>query len=457
MADVLVVDDERPVLDVVCRALKARGHRPVSSATAEGAIELARRVQPDVAVIDLRLGGAVDGLALFKLLRGRQPDLIGIMLTGFGTLHNALECGEAGFAEYLDKPFHGEKLLTAIEGALARLRPAGPISQEHGQSEPPTFDGMVGASPPMRALFERIVKVAPLQEPALILGETGTGKELVARSIHQRSPRRGGPFVPVTCPAVPSGLFENELFGHERGAFTDARDAKPGTFELARGGTVFLDEIGELPLDAQAKLLRVIEQHEVTRLGGGRAILIDVRIVAATNVDLEHAVSRHTFRADLYWRLNAITVRVPAMRDRGDDVGRIVDHFLGRLRLELARPGVELSGEARQILLAYSWPGNVREIEHVLRDAILGASGSVVEPQHLPLLRAASTGELPADGSGVRDGPTLRHVVAHEVERAERDAIQRTLADCGGNQTEAAKRLGIDPRTLYTKIRRYGL
>jgi DNA-binding NtrC family response regulator len=451
MADILVVDDELRVTDVICLALKAGGHRPTGTTTAGSAVELARRTKPDLAIIDLRLGGAVDGLALFKALKARQPDLIGIMLTAFGTFHSALECGEAGFAEYLAKPFDADELINGVDRALALRRPAPPSTEAVVPTERPSFDGMIGASPPMLALFERIVRIAPLNEPVLILGETGTGKELVARSIHKRSRRCIGPFVDVNCAAIPATLFEAEFFGHERGAFTDAKEAKPGKFEQAHRGTLFLDEIGDLPTDIQAKLLRIMEHGEVTRLGGRRAIPIDVRIVAATNADLASHVERGKFRRDLYWRLHGISLALPPLRERGEDLRLLVEYVLPRLARDLGTLIKTLTEDAFRELGARHWAGNVRELQHVLREALLSARGPTVEVQDLRVTAQGPSGRG-GDRFELPEGLTLEEGRS----QIERQMIEQALSrhDSAG---AAAKALGIDPKTLYERRRRYGL
>jgi transcriptional regulator with GAF, ATPase, and Fis domain len=299
-----------------------------------------------------------------------------------------------------------------------------------------------------------------LDHPVLIQGETGTGKELVARSIHGRSSRREGPFVPDNCAAVPPDLFESAFFGHERGAFTGAVESVPGYFEQARGGTLFLDEIGDLRLDAQAKFLRVIDFREVRRLGGTRAIRVDARVVAATNVDLEDAVRRGVFREDLFWRLRAFMLRLPPVRERGEDIGRLIDATLAKLRMELGLAHIGISDAARAVLLTHPWRGNVREVESVLRCAALLSGSGAIESPHLELAGSAEGAGSPEPGfsaSLLPEGSKLSAFLASEKSRVERILIEAALKSSSGVRSVAAAKLGLDPRTLYTKMRQYDL
>jgi len=372
VAVILVVDDEAQVLDLVCTALTRAGHHAVAATTGQEAVDLAPRIRPALLLLDLKLADpAMDGLAVFTRIRADLPGVIGVMMTGFGTLPHACESGRAGIAAYIAKPFVPDELLAVVNGALAKHgRPPARAPDEPPDDMPTAaaFDSMIGASEAMQHVFRWIVRSAPLDVPVLICGETGTGKELVARSIHRRSARADGPFVDVNCSAVPTTLFESEFFGHERGAFTDAREAKPGFFERAHGGTLFLDEVGDLALEAQAKLLRVIDQGEVLPLGARRPTPIDVRIVAATNVDLVAAIARETFRKDLYWRLNGFSVRLPPVRERAGDVALLIDEVFERTRVALRRPDVRLLPGARQALLDHDWPRRAFRLHLPARD-----------------------------------------------------------------------------------------
>ncbi|HKW02686.1 MAG TPA: sigma-54 dependent transcriptional regulator [Vicinamibacterales bacterium] len=452
MAVVLVVDDEQAVLDSVCNSLRRRSHRPVASATAERAIDLARRIAPELAVVDLRLAGPMDGMALFKVLKTEQPSLLGIMVTGFASFRTAFECGQGGFADYLAKPFSPEDLLTSVDGVLSMYRrPTHPPAD----SQSAEFDGMVGRSPSMLALFDRILRVAPLDEPVLILGETGTGKELVARSIHRRSKRSAGPFIAVNCAAIPGPLFESEFFGHERGAFTDAKEAKPGRFEQAHRGTLFLDEVADLSLDAQAKLLRVMDGGEIARLGARRQIVVDVRVLAATNAPLADVVERGAFRRDLYWRLDGMSIAVPPLRERTGDLRLLAGHFFPQLAKSSSATARFLSSGALQELEQRAWSGNVRELQHVLREVVLSCPRLTVEAGDLPASDTRRISATTGDAS-VTDGLSLQAAVEQTRAEVERRMIREALARYGSVR-KTAEALGIDPKTLYEKRLRYGL
>ena len=306
----------------------------------------------------------------------------------------------------------------------------------------------------MKEVFRIMTRVSANEGTVLVLGESGTGKELVARAIHRRSARAGGPFVAVNCSAIPATLIESEFFGTERGAFTDARESRPGRFELARQGTLFLDEVGDLPLEAQAKLLRALQEKEITRLGGRRTVPIDVRVIAATNKDLHGEVDAGRFRQDLYFRLDVLSLRLPPLRERGEDVGILIDHFLADLGREGGASELPLSAEARRLLLAYDWPGNVRELENVLRRALVVSDGSAIRAIDLPA-RLRGAAETSPEAAGEQS--SLATMVARTVERVERALIQTALAACRGNRSAAADQLGINRKTLFNKMRQYGL
>ena len=333
------------------------------------------------------------------------------------------------------------------------------LASGHSSDHPALFEGMVGASPIMSDVFHAIVDAARLADPVLIEGETGTGKELVASAIHARSSRRG-PFVDVNCAAVPPTLFESEFLGHERGSFTGAYDRRRGHFEVADGGTLFLDEVGEWPLEMQPKLLRILDGKPFTRLGGHDHICVDVRVVAATNVDVESAVRRGAFREDLYWRLRALRIVVPPVRCRGADILRLIDFLWVRLGAQLNQPASSLSPAARAILAAHSWPGNVREIEHRLRAAIRAARGGSVSPIHLGDLGHAITlsrTTVPPPDDKLLPGENIGSWLAGVTRDAERTALTAALASADGNRSIAARRLGVNRKTLYKMMRRHGI
>jgi DNA-binding NtrC family response regulator len=434
--------------------LSDQGHETAEAQTGETAIELASRAPFDLALVDLSLPG-VDGLTTFKSMRDSDPKLAAIVMTAFGTIRSAVEAMRAGAFDYLTKPFDNDELLIAVKRALEVRALSEEVETLRAElNRTYGFDEIIGISRPMQEIFRLMAKMAGSDATVLILGESGTGKELVARAIHQRSARTRGPFVAVNCSAIPATLVESEFFGHERGAFTDAKEARPGKFELAHGGTLFLDEVGDLPIEAQAKLLRVLEQREVMRLGGRKAIAVDVRVVAATNKNLDTAVSRAEFREDLFWRLNVLSVRLPPLRERGEDLPLLIDHLFERLKQEMDVRVTTMAPDARRLLLAHDWPGNVRELQNTMRRALILADGETLQARDLPL-RIRGSAVNAASGSG--DALTLADAVGRATQRIERQLIQATLLEHDGNQSTAAEVLGINRRTLYTKMRLYGL
>ena len=446
MRVVLVVDDEPGVVDIVCAAVRQAGHRPEAAVNGHQAIKVAARVRPDLALLDHRLPDT-DGLTVFRRLRQETPGLIGLMLTGYGSVPHAVESLHAGMADYLEKPFRADAVIDRLQALLG--------DGEAESTGADGFDGMIGQSAAMQQVFARIVRVAPSDSPVLILGETGTGKELVARSVHKRSRRSRGPFVDVNCPAVPTSLFEAELFGHERGAFTDAREQRSGCFEQAAHGTLFLDEVGDLALDAQAKLLRALDTKEIRRLGGRSSLPIDVRIVAATNVPLDEAVLRGAFRADLFWRLNALSIQLPPLRERREDVLPIVTRLLPQLAHELRLPHDGISDAAMSVLCGHNWPGNIRELTHYLRQALVAAAGGRIGEDHLParLRRQSDLGITELVRPSDRNLPDALAAVSAMLERRWIEEALRSHPTL----TAAARALGIDVKTLYERRSRHGL
>jgi DNA-binding NtrC family response regulator len=395
----------------------------------------------------------MSGLETLKTLRDRDPNVMCIMITAFGTIRSAIDATRSGAFDYLTKPFDNDELLVAVDRALDNRRLTGELTLLRAELETRYgFNDIVGISPSMREVFREMAHIAPTQATVLILGESGTGKELVARAIHRQSARSKGPFLAVNCSAIPSTLVEAEFFGAERGAYTDAKESRPGRFEQAHGGTLFLDEVGDLPLEAQAKLLRVLQEREVTRLGSGRSIKVDVRVLAATNKNLRTAVTKGLFREDLLYRLDVLTLNLPPLRDRGSDVSLLVDHLVDRLCRELGVAAKTVSPEAQRLLLTYDWPGNIRELENTLRRAIVLAEDSVICGHDLPgRIRGA------AEQEPFNPAATLAQVVEGVVARVERGMIQATLAEMGGSRVQTAERLGINRKTLFKKLKLYGL
>jgi two-component system response regulator AtoC len=448
-ATVLIVDDEPRLRRVLEMLLVDQGHRVVSAATlAEGRRALAEE-QVDVALIDLMLPDG-SGLDLLRGIQEASPDLPAVVMTAFGTIETAVEAMQLGARTYLVKPFDSAQVETVIARALEWRRSR---RNEYLLKDQATrgLAGFIGQTPVMQAVFDLVARVAPTAAPVLLLGETGTGKELAARAVHAASGRDDALFVALNCAAIPAALLEAELFGVMRGAFTGAHADREGKFELADGGTLFLDEIGDLPLEMQAKLLRVIEQGIVERIGGGRPQRVDARVVAATHRDLAAMVREGAFRADLYYRLAVVPVTLPPLRQRLDDLPLLAADALDRFARRIGRP-MRLAPDALAALRDYDWPGNVRELHNVLERAVLLSDDGVIDGAQLAVLLApplATPRYLPA----IREVPALADVVAV----AERNAIREALAATGDNKTRAAERLGISVRTLWYKLRRLGL
>ena len=454
MARVLVVEDDRTIRRNLARLLAAEGHETLEADEGTAALELVESSQPDAVLLDLKMSG-LDGMGVLRSLGPRLQDLPVIVITAFGGSANAIEAMKCGAYDYLSKPFDVDEVLLTLKRALHQraltrevetLRMAAPAGIEPGDE--PTPREMVGSSAAMRDVFKAIGRAAATEESVLIVGESGTGKELAAWALHQHSRRAAGPFVRVNCAALPDQLIESELFGHERGAFTGAERQKPGRFERAVGGTIFLDEVGELPLQAQAKVLRVLQSGEFERLGGTTTLHTDARLISATHRDLSAEVLAGRFREDLLYRLNVVRIAMPPLRDRLEDVPEMAALILQRLEVKYGWAGLHVSDQALDVLRTRRWPGNVRELENELSRAAIAARGRAILPEHLN----AEAREPRGSAFALPDIP-LRALLA-EVER---EAIARALAASKGNRTRAAERLGISRRTLFEKIREYDL
>jgi two-component system, NtrC family, response regulator AtoC len=446
---VLIVDDERTLARSIKTFLTESGYQAEVAGTAEQALELLDRLRPDVIFLDVRLPG-MSGIELLQRIHEFDPKVPVVMMTAFGTIEGAVDAVKRGAFDYLKKPVDLDELKLLADRAREHALMRQELSYYRGRTtrEAP-FAGIVGNSPVMRAVLDRARQVAGLNDvpPVLITGETGTGKGLVARSIHASGARASNPFIEVNCTALPATLMEAELFGHERGAFTDAKESKIGLFEAAEGGFLFLDEIGDVELSLQGKLLRAIEERVVRRVGGVRDRTVDVRIISATNRDLERESQHGRFRKDLYFRLAVILLRLPALRERGDDVLLLAEAFLRRFSVKYGRDVTRIETPASDALLRYSWPGNVRELSHVIERAVLWSQGQALAAEHLSLIEPeparASGSELPPAGV--------------DLAQWERSVIEQALREAGGNQTKAAHRLGISRDTLRYRIKKFGI
>jgi len=434
---ILVVDDSVDTLEVLQRNLTSEGYQVFTAPGVAEALKILEGTPVHLVITDLKMP-RMSGLDLIRHIRENYKETEVMMITGYATIEGAVQAVKTGADEYLPKPFTGEELIAAVERSLDRLR-----VRKAGQAEIPKTrpapQGLIGQSGAMVKVFNAIDKAASTTATVLITGESGTGKELVARAIHYRGPRASAPFVPVNCGGIPEGLLESELFGHVKGAFTGAIESRAGFFQTADGGTIFLDEISETSLSMQVKLLRVLQDKEVCMVGSSKTRKVDARVIAATNKDLLGLVNKGVFREDLFYRLNVITIAMPPLREREDDILLLINHIARKYTRELGRPAPRFSESALQVLRNYQWPGNVRELENVIQRLVIMSECELIEVPDLPSLMrfsALSTAGL---------NRTLAEVEAEH--------IRNVLASVDGNKTKAAKMLGIDRKTLREKMK----
>jgi nitrogen regulation protein NR(I) len=463
MAVVLVVDDDPLILQVFDFLYPDSKHAILKAATGREALAVFEARQPDVVVTDVRLPD-VDGLELVRRLQTAGKKTPIILMTGFGTAEIAIEAMRLGAYEYVLKPLDPDHLIPIIERAVAASRQMRlPLTMDDGAVAPANGETLIGRSPGMQEVFKAIGRVAPLDVPVLILGESGTGKEMVARAIYQYSKRHEERFLAVNCAAIPETLLESELFGHEKGAFTGADRRRPGKFEQANGGTLFLDEIGDMSPLMQTKMLRVLQEQSFERVGGTETIRTDVRVIAATNRDLEASIADGTFRPDLYYRLDVCTIQLPPLRERRADVAPLAVSFLSRYSTEIGKDVRGISDDALSLLQEYRWPGNVRELQSAIKQAIVQASGPVLAPENLPAaVRGGRRAEgMPDDASGAtaldrfiqqRVTAGTGSAYAEVVEWVERRLLAQAMKQTRGNLSQAARMLGISRPTLRAKL-----
>jgi two-component system, NtrC family, response regulator AtoC len=445
MNSVLVIDDERNIRSLISRVLGQDNIEVHTAGTAKEGLELADQTEPDLALVDLRLPD-IDGIQVLRELRSRHPQTAVIMITGFGHIENAVAAMKNGATDYLEKPFqHLEKLRISVTRALEEVKARREINRLQGLQEGKyRTNQIVGESASTRRLREVITQLAQSEaHTILVQGESGTGKELVARGLHYESARRNSPFMEVNCAAITETLFESELFGHEKGAFTDAKSTKKGLMELADGGTLFLDEVGEIPLASQAKLLRCLQERTFKRVGGTRDLKVDVRVIAATNRSLDVMVREGKFREDLFYRLNVIPLTIPPLRERREDILPLARHFLSEANATFHKAVKRLTPETESLLLANSWPGNVRELKNLIERLVILSTGDTIEADQLPVPFSAGV-----------DGPVVEDVSREPrtLEAIERAYILKVLRQANGNKSEAAKILGITRQTLRKKL-----
>ena len=441
---ILVVDDDADMRELVRDMLKDRGHQVTIAGSGQEALKALGEEDYSVVLTDLRMRG-MQGLELLAEIKRTYPDINVILMTAFGSVETAVEAMKHGASDYLTKPVKKDELVRVIERVVreaALRREVSRLRQEVHKEY--SFHQILGKSKPMQAVFDLIKRVADSPTNVLITGESGTGKELVAKAIHFNSERKDAPFIPVNCAAIPEPLLESELFGHMRGSFTDAKMDKRGLFEEAQKGTLFLDEISELPLMLQAKLLRAIQEKEIRRVGANKSISIDVRIIAATNLNLSEEVKAKRFRDDLYYRLNVIEVKLPPLRDRREDIPLLVEAFLKRCGSTRGKEVKGVNEAALAMLMDYAWPGNVRELENVIERAVTLSRGDKITSDDLPPAVQGARGDR-----RVLDEAAEKTLPLHEIEK---EYIKKILDKMGGNKYQAAHVLGIDRKTLYRKL-----
>jgi DNA-binding NtrC family response regulator len=464
---VLIIDDEKNIRDVFSLLLEDHGYEVETAETGAAGVERARLFGPEAILLDMNLPD-IPGLEVLAKLREAHPETGIVIITAYGTIRSAVEATKLGAYAYLEKPVDNEEMLLTISRILEvrTLREQVRALRSELVSRY-RFSNIVGTSSRMNAVFQLMEKMSRVDGTVLVTGESGTGKELVARAIHFASPRREGPFVVVNCGAIPRDLIESEFFGHVKGAFTDARTEKTGTFELAHTGTIFLDEVGELSLDAQVKLLRALGEREITKVGGTKTIPVDVRVIAATNKKLEDQVALGAFREDLYFRLAVLSLVLPPLRDRVEDIPLLAEHFIRKYAGELAKVVRGFTPPAQGLLNAYPWPGNVRELENVVYEAMVMSEGEWLDERALPArLQAPSPAAAPRgpapeppEEAGTPSRPilSLRDAVQDAAGRAEREIILDALRQTGGNRTRAAAILGVSRKTLFNKMTLLGI
>ncbi len=442
---ILIVDDEKNTREALSKILSEDGYDVLSAADGYQALDIIGRDLPDLILADLKMPG-MNGIELLSRIREKGHEIPLVLMTAYGTVETAVDALKKGAEDYLTKPVDFDALQKQIERILSRGRMAREIKELRERlRDKYRFENIIGSSPQMQSIFKTIHQIAASRATVLITGESGTGKELVAAAIHQNGDRAGGAYVKVSCSALAENLLESELFGHEKGAFTGALYSRQGRFEIADGGTLFLDEIGEITRATQVKLLGFLQDREFERVGGNKRFSVDVRLIAATNKDLEKAVADGSFRQDLYYRLNVITIEMPPLREKPSDIPSLVDHFVKKYTRENDKEIEGVTPNAMIALMAYPWPGNVRELENAVERAVVMCNERTIGHRHFP----AVTGSRDADSS---DAPSIPGSTLAEIEKY---SIQKTLEAVGGNRTRAAEMLGVSLRKIQYKLKEY--
>lgn len=455
---ILIVDDEKHICAAIAALVKGEGFKSLVAHDGNTALKLVRSESPDMMLVDIKMP-EMDGMEVARQAKDLDPDLPVVMVTAYAEIHGAVNAIKAGAHDYLSKPFDNQEVIRVIHRALAernlkqRLKELSSRVQDNL-----SLKEMMGPSDAVGRIISEVNRVAESDFTVVIIGETGSGKEVIARAIHQASPRSKAPFIPVDCGAIPETLLESELFGHEKGAFTGAEVQKPGKFELAEGGTVFMDEISNMPLGSQAKLLRVLQEKKVYRVGGTKPINVNVRVLAASNQDLHELMMSDSFRRDLFYRLNEFAIAIPPLRERKEDIPYLAKRFLDMANIELKKSVKGFSESALNVLFNYNWPGNVRQLRSTIRRAALLADDLITE-KHLDLKRVPIPGLAftPKVQGTPWKGLSLKEMVQQSATAVEREVLTQILKNTGGNKAKAARLLKIDYKTIHEKVKKYGI
>jgi len=452
-ARILIADDEHNIRKVLSATLEKEGYKVLTARDGEEAIAILGKGNVQVVVTDLKMPKA-DGLEVLRYTQRNNPSIPVIVITAFGTVDNAVAALKTGAFDYISKPFEKSDLIRTIAKAVKTES----LARKDFRARPGDEERyrIIGQSGRMKKIYDVIEKVADTPSTVLIMGESGTGKELIAAALHYNSSRRNRPFIKINCAAIPRELMESELFGYEKGAFTGAVGSKPGRFELADTGTLFLDEIAEVPVDMQVKLMRAIQESEFEHVGGVQTIRVNVRLVVATNRDLQKEVEEKRFREDLYYRLNVVLIHLPPLRDRKEDIPLLVNHFIDKFNTKLDRKVEKLSAEALNLVVNYHWPGNIRELENVIERSILFSEGPEIGADILPDQLVERSSSIPSAVTMDADA-SMKDIVKQATAELERDLIIKALEETKGNVTRAAKRLKISRKSLQNKMKEFGL
>jgi len=452
---ILIIDDEKNIREIFSLLLEEEGYTVSEAQNGKEGLKKIQTFLPDIVLLDMNLPD-FSGIEVLARIKETQAACEVIIITAFGTIKTAVEATKLGAYDYLEKPIDNDELLLLISRILEVNRLKKEVDELRSElSARYRFENIIGTSARMNSVFQMMEKVARVDGTVLVTGQSGTGKELVARAIHFKSPRRNNPFVVVNCGAIPKDLIESEFFGHIKGAFTDAKSEKTGKFELAHKGTIFLDEVGELSQEAQVKLLRALGEREIVKVGGTETIPIDVRVIAATNRDLEKDVEAGIFREDLYWRLAVLSIHLPPLKERKEDIPLLCDHFVDKYNGELGKAIEGLTPRTLELIINYSWPGNIRELESVIYEAFVLNESRMIEEENLPI-RIRGQASSRNSFSVVEEKP-MSEMVHNMTEQMEKNLIEKALSEFGGNRTKAAEKLGISRKTLFNKMSQYSI